>query len=194
LARGFVVGTDERSLVITAAHCLPHMPPDCGVLLAPEDRTYDNILAPLEGEPSLMAECVFFDPIADLAVLAEPDDQELPEACEAYRALVGDAAVLRVAPLPPYKETDGWLLSLDSRWFKCRVESVGRGLWITNAVKPIRGGMSGSPIIGDGGSAIGVLTTSASNSPTEEGREGGPNPELWQQLPGWVWRQIAGEE
>jgi hypothetical protein len=54
--------------------------------------------------------------------------------------------------------------------------------------------MSGTPIVVDDGSAIGVLSTSA--GPASEGhREGHPNPRLAGNLPGWmllelgVWRR-----
>jgi hypothetical protein len=35
------------------------------------------MLGPLDGEPSIWAECLFVDVIADLAVLGPPDKQEL---------------------------------------------------------------------------------------------------------------------
>jgi hypothetical protein len=81
--RGFVVETSGRfgrrnRYVITAAHCLPRVPPRHG-LSHTEERTYKKLLAPLGKKPSVWCECLFLDPIADIAVLGGPDNQELSE-------------------------------------------------------------------------------------------------------------------
>src|SRR5450756_956963 len=76
--RGFVVegrgrfGSRDR-YVITAAHCLPSVPPCHGASLL-EDRTYKNLIAPLSDQPSVWCECLFLDPIADIAVLCLPEE------------------------------------------------------------------------------------------------------------------------
>ena len=44
--------------------------------------------------------------------------------------------------------------------------------------------MSGSPIIGEGGPAIGVIATGGGTG--ELHTEGGPNPRLVTNLPGWL--------
>jgi hypothetical protein len=43
---------------------------------------------------TVWAACLFANPIADIAVLGQPDDQELSEQAEAYNRLVGDMTVL----------------------------------------------------------------------------------------------------
>ena len=53
------------------------------------------------------------------------------------------------------------VVSLAGEWFDCKVEHVGGPLLITDANKGIVGGMSGSPILDAGGSAIGVATLSS---------------------------------
>jgi hypothetical protein len=89
--RGFVVnqpyGVGQIQLVITAAHCLPFFPP-CASASYLHERTFQNILAPLGAKPYVWAECLFVDPIGDIAVLGSPDDQELAEKAEAYCELV----------------------------------------------------------------------------------------------------------
>ena len=71
--RGFVVeGAGER-LVITAAHCLPFLPP-AQSFFGPKERTYGPLLARLGDEPRAWAVCRFIDPIADMAVLGSPDN------------------------------------------------------------------------------------------------------------------------
>ena len=94
--RGFVVeGAGER-LVITAAHCLPSLPP-AGPSFGLEARTYGPLLACRGEEPRAWAVCRFVDPIADIAVLGSPDD---PHADD-YKALMGTATAL------PYGVTSG---------------------------------------------------------------------------------------
>ena len=51
------------------------------------------------------------------------------------------------------------MLSLDGTWFACRIISFGLVLWVEAAAQPIKGGMSGSPIILPDGGAVGVLCT-----------------------------------
>jgi hypothetical protein len=61
------------------------------------------------------------------------------------------------------------------------VTSRGRALWISHAAEGIRGGMSGSPIVGPDGRAIGVVCTASGvikpgQPDTDDLREGGPKP------------------
>jgi len=75
--RGFVVEAGHERLVITAAHCLPHLPP-CHGAANLDETTYDNLLGPFgDHEPKVSAECRFADPVADISVLGSPDDQAL---------------------------------------------------------------------------------------------------------------------
>ena len=89
---GFVVeGAGER-LVITAAHCLPSLPP-AGPSFRLVARTFGPLLALRGEEPSAWAVCRFVDPIADIAVLGSPDNSHADD----YIALMGTAAD------PPHK-------------------------------------------------------------------------------------------
>jgi hypothetical protein len=124
-------------LIITAAHCLPHFPrPHPAGYLA--ERTYQPILGPLGEKPTVWAELLFADPIADIAVLASPDNQELSEQAEAYERLLDGAHPLSIVDPPalrPERVRVGkeWieryapgrgavrLLSLDGKWMKARV-------------------------------------------------------------------------
>jgi len=40
-----------------------------------EETTYKRLLGPLGGKRTVWAECRFVDPIADIAVLGQPDNQ-----------------------------------------------------------------------------------------------------------------------
>ena len=105
----------------------------------------------------MSAECLFLDPIGDIAVLGPPDDQTLYNEWEAYTALMEAADPLPIADAP--MSGPAWLLSLGGQWFRCNVQHNGGALWISDASERIVGGMSGSPILAEDGSAIGALCT-----------------------------------
>jgi trypsin-like peptidase len=193
--RGFIVEAKTHfgfhPYVITAAHCLP--PQRDGQMLPPPHgesytRIYPKLLAPLGGQPSVSCECLFVDPIADIAVLGRPDDQLCPEQSIAYRkSFIYSTTPLVVAA--PRTQCPALLLSLSNKWFACRVQhQVGGMLWIENAAEDIVGGMSGSPIIAGDGTAIGIVCTSSGSTAS---REGGPNPGLMGNLPGWFLQALA---
>ena len=176
--RGFVVEGSDRSLVITASHCLPHLPPRHPAAHMHE-RMHRNLLGRLGSELPVWTEVLFVDPVADIAVLGEPDGQKLFDECETYNELMPDTP-LQMASAP--ETTTAWLLSLEGEWFECEVWHHLEGpFWIRNAAQPIVGGMSGSPILNDDGAAIGALCTGR-----ETTRDGGPNPCLAAHLPGWL--------
>jgi hypothetical protein len=178
--RGFVVESAGERLVITAAHCLPFLPPALSSF-GLEARTYGPLLACRGEEPRAWAVCRFVDPIADTAVLGSPDNAHAND----YKALMGTATALSLGdPVrhPMNFWAPAWLLSLDGRWFSCTIHHAGGPLWITYAAERVHGGMSGSPIVSASGTAIGVVCTTTSP------REGGPNARLSHNLPGWLLR------
>jgi hypothetical protein len=173
--RGFVVNGRRDRLVVTAAHCLPFFPP-CHGASGLEERTYGSLLAPLGKKAAISVECMFADPIADIAVLGPPDNQELSKEADACEAFVESAAPIAIADAP--EKGRGWLLSLDQKWFACAVEYNKRldgPLLISKPEQPIAIGMSGSPVISDDGVAIGIVCLGK-----------GVNPRLIRDLPGWL--------
>ena len=179
-ARGFVVEAAGERLVITAAHCLPFLPP-AQSFLGPKERTYGPLLSPLGDEPRAWAVCRFVDPVADIAVLGSPDNPHTDD----YKALMETATTLSFGDAVR-RPVNFWaparLLSLDGRWFSCTIRHFGGPLWITHAAERVLGGMAGSPIVAEAGTAIGVVCTTTSP------REGGPNARLSDNLPGWLLR------
>jgi hypothetical protein len=223
--RGFVIEKNSARFVITAAHCLTApitmrgdiarksatLPPAHGASNS-EERTYPRLLGPLGAKLRVPAECLFVDPVADLAVLGPVDGQELYDQALAYDELVEALDPLPLGSLTfgyrrhkdgrgvtvgsrryklkaffdptPIAESDAWLSALDGHWSRCRVASRGRSLWISEAEEDIRGGMSGSPIISPARQVVGVVCISSHVGGRSRG--GGPNPLLAAQLPGWL--------
>jgi hypothetical protein len=82
------------------------------------------------------------------------------------------------------------LLSLDGRLFRFTIGRSGNptahSLWIEGVEQPNVGGMSGSLVVAESGSAIGLICTSSNQM------QHGPNARLLDNLPGWLLRQLAG--
>jgi hypothetical protein len=145
------------------------------------------LLAPIGAEPAIWAECLFVDPISDIAVRGPPDDQELSDQWEKYGELVDS---LDPISLDAPDDTPAWLLSLDKQWRQCMVRHVGGPLWLYDAKDGIHAGMSGSPVLLGDGSAIGVVCVAGGVDPRRY-TEGGPNPRLMTNLPGWCLRALV---
>jgi hypothetical protein len=170
--RGFKVG----DFVITASHCLPHLPP-CAPFIGADERTYPRLVGRLGEERTVSAELMFADPISDLAILGTPDDQERPEEATAYDQFLKGRG-FTVADVEANTQVRAKILSLGGEWVSCRVSHRGGPLWVEGDVE---GGMSGSPIVNEAGKAIGVLCS---------GNNGGPRPlaincRLMHSLPRW---------
>jgi hypothetical protein len=180
--RGFVIETQDGAdrYIVTAAHCVGPSVADlpCASFSYTEERTLPRLVGPIGKRPTVCVECFFIDPIADIAVLGPPDNQDLFEEWEAYLALLDESVPFYVSDAP--EQGRGWLLSLKGQWNHCDVQrqpSVHAPLWISGRVA---GGMSGSPILAEDGSAIGIVCT-----------DHGPNPRLASHLPGWLLQELG---
>lgn len=190
--RGFVVAQRRERIVITAAHCLPNLPPPHPAMYLCE-RTYKTLLGPLGAEATVWAECRFADPVADIAILGMPDKQAFYEQADAYEALVAQTTPLAIADAPKMGresvllsaehgsvtiDTPGkgqaQLLTPHGKWIICPVQRHRSGLSVENGT--LAGGMSGSPILWDG-KAIAVVSTDTYN------------PVLRDCLPAWFFRR-----
>lgn len=189
--RGFVIEGNRGRYIITAAHCLPSLPPPVSFSHT-EERTFPKLVGPLGSNPMVWAECLFVDPIADVAVLGAPDNQQFPTQSDEYEKLVDGMPVCSVGEAP--RKTRGWLFSLEGHWFSCSLQHVGGPLWASDALDGIRGGMSGSPILMDDGKAVGIVVSGGGVEAEDDDdapTEGGPEPWLVGNLPGWLLREIT---
>ena len=100
-SRGFIIEITEQNLdpdrvIITAAHCLPHVP--CADPASyTEKRTYTKV-GRLDGPtPEVLAECKFIDPVNDIAVLEKPDYEVFRKDADAYAALMEEVGALPIA-------------------------------------------------------------------------------------------------
>jgi hypothetical protein len=173
--RGFIVErpNSEGRLVITAAHCLPRQPDVKSII----SRTYDALIGPLGEQTTVSAECLFADPVADIAVLGSPDNQELNAEAADYEKLVNSCSSFAIGTVE--EEAPAWIMLLNGQWSMCKVQHVGQALWLVNA--EISPGMSGSPILAGDGKVIGVVSSGLLGAGF-----GGPQPQLVRHLPGWM--------
>ena len=179
----------RRKVVVTASHCLPHAPKAMSGVDY-QLATYPKLLGPLGEEPSLWTQCLFFDPVADVAVLGEPDNQDLSDEWDGYHALVrGRKPFATATP----ESGEGYMLALDGVTWKPTTLEVhitigGSGLSTGETL----GGQSGSPILDRKGRAVALVsigsetTSNGVRKPME--RWNGPQPILKLALPPWLLR------
>ncbi len=168
--RGFVAETRRGRFVITAAHCLPALPPSHSAS-RPEERTYSALLGNLEGDGRLViwAECYFADPIADVAVIGEPDEEVFGEQAKGFRAFTAARVGLPIAGIGREMEdrVEAWLMSSNDEWTECSVAVVaawnGRMRVVVDDWTKMGLGTSGSPILASDGSALGIVSSGSVN-------------------------------
>ena len=105
--RGFVIeGKWDRRMIVTTAHCLPSFPP-CRSFSCAEERTYQDLLGPLNGPTAVWTECLFVDPISDLAVLGPPYSSILSGSTS---QLAGNIDFIEISVLSATRKchTDRW--------------------------------------------------------------------------------------
>jgi hypothetical protein len=111
--RGFVVEHGRYKYIITAAHCLPDLPPaHMGASL--EEKTYGKLIGPIGGDQIITVECLFVDPVSDIAILGEPDGQELHEQSEQYLEFTDAISPITIREGKRGEEI--WALSLDGEF------------------------------------------------------------------------------
>lgn len=175
----------KHRLVVTAAHCLPHLPPVPPV--CNYQRTYKDLLGNLDGsKKDVWAECLFADPVGDIAVLGCPDNQQLSDEADAFDALVDERPAIQCGKASSGR---GWILMLSGdRWIETtlKMRSAMWGPFLV--VGPTEPGMSGSPILNDAGRAVAIVSQGLETEEKDGARknEDSTQPILMLNLPGWL--------
>lgn len=132
----------------------------------------------------MWAECLFFDPVSDVAILGEPDNQELGEQSDAYVRLVRGRKPFTIAA----PETgEGHMLALDGVSWQPTPLKVHVTIWGSSlSTGATLAGQSGSPIVDAAGRAVALVSIGHFNLSSGTPMDAGPQPILKFQLPSWV--------
>jgi len=152
----------------------------------PQEPIYPDLLGSLDGtKGNVWSECLFADPVADIALLGCPDEQDLYQEADAYHALTDDVPALAIANA---RSGRGWLLALDGvHWIPTTIRVVSDIYGTSLSIDPPEAGMSGSPILNHAGRAVGVVAIGHETGTTSGERRinenAGPQPILMRDLP-----------
>ena len=180
--RGFVIDINDQCYVLTAAHCLPRFPSPNGGW----GSIFKDLLGPLDCKrPTTWAECIFVDPIADIAVLTKPDSQAIYGQADAYDELMDSTEPFVLGPFEARSNVH--MLGLDDETLITgEAERCGTTLLVANCDGYVRDGMSGSPIVTPEGVAVSLISFFGGETDVESLTETGPNPLLAVRLPAWL--------
>lgn len=175
--------------IITAAHCINYSL-EGGMVLG---DLFPEKIKTRKGE--LMVRPVAVEPVKDIAVLSELDNQAFPEEAEEFWSFCDDTN-----PVPlcrsdfEFGETFPVHIYTHKRtWVTGNATSFGGASLSVVADEQIEGGTSGGPIINDSGELVGIVsnfTETGEGLPKSQGSV--PYPAL--ALPVWVCRRILGED
>jgi hypothetical protein len=150
----------------------------------------DHCLEPVEtvtGAKFLLSVCAV-EPVADIAVLAAPDNQSFFDDAKAFEEFCEATAPVRVSRDDFERDVDARVHVWTHRgeWIEGGASEPGGpsgGAWL-QARRHIEGGTSGSPVVSDAGLLVGLVSWS------EERTFDGRMPRPHHALPSWVWHQI----
>jgi hypothetical protein len=153
------------------------------------DRAYSRLIGLRDEQPTIAAECLFADPVGDIAVLGCPDNQALSDEADAYENFIAALPPFAIAPPPDEAPSfSARVMSLAGKWIT--VAASRPGLIVVHPPDAVVAGMSGSPIVSETGAAIGVVAM--------RGGSGGAVTDavcsvLVDGLPGWLLRKLTAD-
>ena len=185
--QGVVVGGD---MILTASHCIEYT---TDIRMAANEDFIECFEA---NGRQYMASPKAVEPVSDIAVLGEPDNQTFTEQADNYLEFVRS-----VVPVPIFMDTlelrkpfRVWIRSHNDAWVKGEAQmnwpECAR-IWV-KATEPIEGGASGGPIVNDNGELVGLVSMISDPQPRDIslGQEvigmAGPTAYPQQALPVWI--------
>ena len=174
------------NLIVTAAHCidLPDPPSLLGL--------GDHCLQPVKSyRGSFRLSPIIVDLVSDIAVLAEPDNQEFYDDAEKFSDFCATTAPLQISkvrmtprgrklPVNIFTHKKTWLKGLAAIY----EQNAHRAHIISESIK---GGTSGSAIVTNSGDLFGIVSYSSADA----ARQDGLTPRLHLALPLWILRQTT---
>jgi len=152
---GFVTQGAGDRFVVTAAHCLPELPP-CNTGRSDRESCYPALIGPLGGQQTVAAACCFADTICDIAVLGPPSGIEALKEFDQYLKLTEGTTPLSIAE--PLSASLVWVPLSGGEWLSyVATSATGEELLLIGALDASLVEMAGAPIISDNGTVVGVL-------------------------------------
>jgi hypothetical protein len=115
------------------------------------------------------------EPLADIALLGEPDGQTVPDARDSWGDAIADVAPAPICldDFPLFTPFRVHLWSHDRGWIAAQAsQRVLRGDLALRTTAPIHGGTSGGPVVTDDGRVLGVVSASLSGPDDRPGPDG----------------------
>jgi hypothetical protein len=176
--------------VLTAAHCVTWSSTG-GMVLG------DHCLATVRTKTGSAFRMSIYavEPVADIAVLGKPDDQEFGEDADAFEAFCAVTRIVMVSAddFERSAPVSVSVLTHKESWVEGTATRFGppsgplRASVVFKAEQDIYGGTSGGPVIDGAGRLVGIVSNAGgSGGFTRNGTM--PRPHL--ALPRWVWQQI----
>ena len=172
----------KNQMILTAAHCVDYSLTGGMVLgdyYIEEIKTHSGNLK--------VAPCCI-EPISDIAVLCELDNQVFFSEFEQFDEFVKNTKPVRICrnKLDAYKKFKIFIYSHEKKWITgyAQVVRSDSHMLIIESEEPIKGGTSGSAIVNEQGEIVGIV----SNSSEEDSIGSAPRPHLT--LPIWICRKI----
>jgi S1-C subfamily serine protease len=178
--------------VLTAAHCIEWSGEGAMVL-------GDHYLATAKTKSGAAFKLSVYaaDPVSDIAVLGEPDNQVFTEDADAFEAFREATTGLLVSADDFDREVpfSVHILSHQGEWIRARATRYGLdpipgSSVFLKAESSIEAGTSGGPIVDEDGRLIGIVSVASGGEETRSGSA--PRPHL--ALPVWVWRRIEAAD